>query len=358
MLIESIIVFVVLLLVLVLVHELGHFLTAKLFGCRVEEFAFGFPPKILSKTKGETKYSFNLIPLGGYVKIEGEDMEEEDPGPRSFASKPAWMRIIILSAGVAMNVVLTIVLLSIQSGLGTPMLITEDNASKAQDIRAYVVEVDEGSPAEEAGIKQFDRIVAVETEENPDISLIQQIGRDYGGQEIKIVIDRQGIDETVTVVPRVNPPSGEGPIGMALQEIGLVKTPWYKAPVAGISRTYEMFVVIMGRFWQLIREILAGSRVGDILTGPIGIAIYTGEATSMGISYILEFAALISINLAIINFIPFPALDGGRVIFILFEILYGKRLSNKFEHWAHLTGFVLLMALMVYVTLNDIGRFL
>jgi regulator of sigma E protease len=237
------------------------------------------------------------------------------------------------------------------------MLITEDNKDRARDVKAYVVEVDEGSPAEEAGIKEFDRVVSISTEESPGIAAIQRIGQDMGGQEVTIEVDRQGMRETVTVVPRKDPPPGEGPIGMALQEIGLLSTPWYKTPAAGVTRTYEMLVVILGRFWQLISEIVGGGKVGDILTGPIGIAIYTGEATSMGISYILEFAALISLNLAIINFIPFPALDGGRVLFILFELVSGKRLSNKFEHWAHMTGFVLLIALMVYVTINDIGRF-
>ncbi len=357
MVLESIIVFVVLLLILVLVHEFGHFIAAKLFGCRVEEFAFGFPPRIFSQKKGETKYSFNLIPLGGYVKIEGEDMDEQNPGPRSFASKSPWTRIIILSAGVFMNVLLTIVLLSIQSGLGTPMLVTKDNVSRARDKKAYVTEVDKGSPAEQAGIKKFDRVEAIETTKNPTISSIQEISNDHKGKEIKMVLDRQGLRETVTVVPRTDPPSGEGPIGMSLQEIGLIQVPWYKAPAAGASRTYNMFIVIIGKFWELLGDIIGGEKAGDILTGPIGIAIYTGEATAMGMSYVLEFAALISLNLAIINFIPFPALDGGRVLFVLFEIVYGKRVSNKFEHWAHLTGFVLLMALMVYVTLNDIGRF-
>jgi regulator of sigma E protease len=353
----TIVLFFALLLILVLVHEFGHFLVARWAGCRVQEFGFGFPPRIASIKWGDTVYSFNLLPIGGFVKIEGEDMQTSNPPPTDFASKSATWRIAILSAGVAMNVLLAAVLLMFQAGVGFPTLVTEENKATLENLKTYIVDVAPASPAEEAGLKPLDRLVRLGDVENPTIEEIQRITQAQSGQPIPIEIERAGAHQTLTVTPRPNPPPGEGALGVGLSATGLHKVPWWQAPWAGIKRTGEMFVAIFVQFTAIVRQLMAGEGVGTALTGPIGIAVYTGEAVRLGISYVLEFAALISLNLAIINILPLPALDGGRIAFVLAEKVAGRRLPARFEHVVHTVGFALLITLMLFITYTDIRRY-
>lgn len=353
----TVIVFIVLLLLLVLAHEWGHFITAKRAGCRVEEFGFGFPPRLFSIKRGETRYSFNLFPIGGFVKIEGEDMQDDNPGPRNFASKSPGQRTVILSAGVAMNVVLAYLLLTFQAGVGYPTLLTAENAQELVDSKTYILAVDEGSPAQQAGLKDFDRIVTLQGEMDPIIERVQQLVGENKGQEVVIEVERQGTHEEFIMVPRIDPPEGEGALGISLASTGLKKEPLWKTPFVGLKRTGDMLVAIFTQFYFIIQRIFAQGSVGDTLTGPIGIAIYTNEATQLGMSYLLEFGALISLNLALINILPFPALDGGRIVFIAIEKIRGKRLPEKYEQITHSIGFVLLLALMFLITWRDIIRF-
>lgn len=357
MILITVVIFVGLLLALVLVHEWGHFIAAKKAGCRVEEFGFGFPPRLFSFTWHDTRYSLNLLPIGGFVKIEGEDMQNPHPGPTSFSSKSAGWRITILSAGVAMNVVLAMVLLMVQGVIGYPTVVTEANQQQLTDHHTYVVEVAAGSPAEAAGIKALDRIVALDTVNDPSIDQVQAVTLQNAGKEIAVEIDRQGTKQTLALTPRVNPPAGEGALGISLAATGLEKVPIWEAPWFGIKRTGTMFMAIITQFWEILKKLAAQGNVGSALTGPIGIAVYTSEAAKLGISYILEFGALISLNLAIINILPFPALDGGRIVFVILEKLRGRRLPVKFEQLTHTVGFVLLIGLMLLITFRDVRRF-
>lgn len=357
MFIVAVIVFVVLLLVLVLVHEWGHLIVAKKAGCRVEEFGFGFPPKLFAFKKGETEYSFNLLPIGGFVKIEGEDMQEKNPGPRSFGSKSAGWRTIILAAGVIMNVVLAWVLLSIQAGVGMPVLVTEENAAELTDHRTYILSVSDTSPAMQAGLNEFDRIAAIDSIENPTIEDIQHAARTSAGQQLMLEIERQGQHINIELTPRANPPEGEGAIGISLGSTGLQRVPWWQTPWEGLKRTGQLLVAITVQFTIILQRVFEEGTLGKALTGPIGIAMYTNEATRMGLPYLLEFAALISTNLALINILPFPALDGGRIVFIAIEKLIGRRLPGIVEHYANTAGFALLIALMLFITLKDVQRF-
>ncbi len=351
------IVFIVMLLVLVLVHEWGHFITAKKAGCRVEEFGFGFPPRLFSVERGGTRYSFNLLPLGGFVKIEGENMDDSNPSPTNFAAKSAAWRITILAAGVVMNVILAALLLSLQAGIGTPTVVTSANNGLLRNIKTYITEVSDNSPAKAAGIQNFDRIVTIADIANPTIEDIQTIAHAKGGQEIKLEIERQGKHQVLAITPRANPPQGEGAFGISLLATGLEKVVWWKAPWAGMTKTYSMIIAIVTQFWQLIVQLMTHGKTGDSLTGPIGLVVYTNEVTKMGVSYLLEFAALISLNLAIINILPFPALDGGRIMFVLLEKIFGRRAIGNIEQTSHTLGFGLLILLMIVVTFRDIHRF-
>jgi regulator of sigma E protease len=357
MLALTILVFVCLLLLLVLVHEWGHFFAAKRAGCGVQEFAFGFPPRLFSIRRGETRYSFNLLPLGGYVKIEGEDMDQPGDSPTSFSNKSPAVRIFILSAGVLMNIVLAAVLLSFQAGLGVPVVATEENAALLSDIKTFVVAVDAGSPAAAAGLEPFDYVTEVGSVRQPTVTAMQEEIAASAGREIILKFERQGTLQRVAVIPRVAPPLGEGALGVALQETGLERTPIWQAPWRGVVRTGEMLVAIVNQFRILFWNLVTGNASLEAVTGPVGIAVFTHEVTSLGLSYILEFGALISLNLALINILPFPALDGGRILFVGLEMLAGRRLPVTIERRAHLAGFALLIALMLFVTLKDVARF-
>ncbi|MEX1998024.1 MAG: RIP metalloprotease RseP [Candidatus Andersenbacteria bacterium] len=357
MILMTVLIFIGLLLALVLVHEWGHFIAAKKAGCRVEEFGFGFPPRLFSYTYHDTRYSFNLLPIGGFVKIEGEDMQDSNPAPTSFGSKSALWRIIILSAGVIMNVVLATILLTWQGMIGFPTLITEENKQTLTDHHTYILEVAPNSPAAQAGVQALDRIAELEQITDPTIEDVQTLLQQKAGESVAIVVDRQGTKHTLQVTPRLNPPAGEGALGISLAATGLEKIPWWEAPWFGIKRTGTMLAAIVTQFWLLLQRLLAEGNVGGNLTGPIGIAVYTNEAAKLGLSYILEFGALISLNLALINILPLPALDGGRIIFVLLEKIRGHRLPVKFEQITHTIGFALLIFLMLLITFRDIRRF-
>ncbi len=357
MTIGIILIFIGMLLVLVLVHEWGHFIVAKKAGCKVDEFGFGFPPRLFSKMWRGTLYSLNLFPIGGFVKIEGEDVNTAVESPTSFAGKSVAWRIAILSAGVLMNALLAVILLAIASYLGAPTLVTAENAAHLTNIKTYAVEVVENSPAQQAGLQAYDRILRIENTQEPSLADVQRITREHAGKALALTVERGGQHIDISVVPRQNPPEGQGALGISLSETGLEKTPLLLAPWAGVQRAGMMTWSILSQFSMLISKLFNNEPIGQALTGPIGIAIYTKEAISMGLSYFLEFAAMISINLAIINILPIPALDGGRIVFVLIEKLLGRKITASVEQYAHTTGFVVLIALMLFVTLKDIYRY-
>ena len=353
----TVVVFVALLLALVLVHEWGHLIAAKRAGCTVEEFGFGFPPRLASVMWRGTRYSFNLIPLGGFVKIEGEDMGEATPGPGSFATKSAPWRVFILAAGVIMNVIFAALLFTWQGIIGVPTLVDTENASALTNQLTYIVEVVENSPAAEAGISSYDRIVSIGDIERPTIDQVTSVIGEHVGRELTLEIDRQGVRETITTTPRVDPPEGEGALGVSLVATGITQVPWWQAPWHGVVRPANMAGAIVSQFWEIGGRLVKEGTAGETLTGPVGIAIYTNEATKLGLTYVLEFGALISLNLALINILPIPALDGGRILFVLVEVVLRRRLPGNIEQTAHTIGFVALIALMLLVTWRDIIRF-
>jgi len=336
------------LIVLVLVHELGHFFTAKAMKVRVEEFGLFYPPRLWGFKYGETLYSINAIPIGGFCKMAGE----EDPKvPGSLAGKSRKARALILSAGAIMNLILPLVLLSI--AFMVPH--TEVTAP------SLVASVSPGSPAQQAGILAGDTILSINnhTVTSPnDLSRYVQIN--LGSKVTMVVQHADGTPQTVSLVPRWNPPAGQGAIGVewnvdaitAQQVVSTKSYPFWRAIPLGFNDCIQTFIL----FKNGIVGIIIGTAPATFL-GPVGVAQLTGEIAKAGISPLLEFAAAFSINLGILNLFPLPALDGGHIFFVFLEwVRRGKRVSPKTENMVHLIGFALLLALIVFFTYGDIAR--
>ena len=360
MILLAILVFIVILGILVFVHELGHFIMAKRAGMRVEEFGFGFPPRLFGIKKGETLYSINWIPLGGFVKIVGEDGSEVQD-PESFGHKSFWQRFGVLIAGVTMNAILAWVLISIGMGVGLPTVLSEGeqlpSSAHVKNQTVGILEVQAKTPAAEAGLKPGDSILKINGEPVSSISDAQAKTASDAGKSTTYTIQRGSDVFDKKITPRVNPPEGEGALGIALGSVAYVSYPWYQAPIRGAVATFNLIVLTLTTFGALIGQFLQGHSVGAVLSGPVGIAVLTKDVTALGFIYVLQFTAILSINLAIINAVPFPALDGGRILFLIIEKLRGRKLPHQAEQWANTIGFVLLLLLMVAVTVKDVGHY-
>ncbi len=355
----TIIVFLIVLSILVLAHELGHFWAAKKFGVAVEEFGIGFPPraKTLFK-KGETTYSLNWIPLGGFVKLKGED-GADTKSENSFAAKKVWQRAIIISAGVIMNIVLTIVLLALGFMIGIPQAVSDDMPEYAsvRQKQLQIVEVVENSPAQAAEIERGDILLSAEGSDFTSLESFQEFIASRQGETLSIQIKRGGDIMEKEITPEILEETDQPAIGVGIVESGIVSYPWYRAIINGFVATFNLFIAIILAFYAMIKSLLFGSGLGMDVLGPVGIADYTGRFARMGFNYIVQFTALLSINLAILNFLPFPALDGGRFIFLVAEKLRGKPVNQKVEAAIHNLGFAILMILVILVTYRDIVRF-
>ena len=354
----TLIIFILVLGLLVLVHELGHFFVARRNGVKVEEFGIGFPPKIFSIKRGDTIYSLNLLPLGGFVKIKGEmgeNAEDED----SFGHKTIWQRTKIVSAGVIMNYVLAAVLLIAGFIVGIPQSI-EGNESKLANIKEaeiQVAEVIDNSPAKTAGVEIGDTIFELDGQKLETIEAVEKYTNGKTGQEMSVKLQRNGNIVDFKITPKVLEGETRGEMGVGIVKVGIVSYPWYYAVWKGIETTGILTWKILQAFYSLFKNILLHGKLGIDITGPVGIAIVTGKVARMGLIYLLQFIALLSINLAIINFLPFPALDGGRVMFFALEKLRGKAISQKIENAIHTAGFALLMLLIIVVTYRDIATY-
>lgn len=355
--ITTILIFIFILGLLVFVHELGHFLAAKKAGVKVEEFGFGFPPRLFGFKKGETTYSINWIPLGGFVKILGEDgVSKKDP--RSFASQKFLKKIIILAAGVTMNVVLAAVILIIGFKIGLPLALTDDqNNVQFRDPKIQIYQIAPDSPAEQANLKVGDQIIKINGEEPANISTVQNIIKERAGQEVTLKLLSGGENKDLKVIPRVNPPATEGHLGIGLVKTGIVSYSFGQSIVKGVTSVFTLTLTIILAFAEIIKNLVLGEKVALEVAGPVGIAVMTNQAAKMGFVYLLQFTALLSLNLAIINILPLPALDGGRIFFALIEKIRKKPLNQRFEQTVHTIGFSLLILLMAVVTFRDIVKF-
>ncbi len=341
-----------------LVHEFGHFYVAKKAGMKVEEFGFGFPPRFFGIKKGETVYSINWIPFGGFVKIYGESGEGEG-NPRSFVSKSLGARAKVIVAGVLMNLLLAAVLLGFGNFLGLRIGLIGDEV--ARDIKVQIIQVAQDSPAEVAGLKTLDEIKRLQKNNDviqpTNVEAVQNFIKKYAGEEINLTIIRNGGEVDLKLIPRKDPPPGQGAIGVNLAKTGIVSYPWYEAIWRGIHDTGIMAANIAVALGLFFKNLFIDSKlIGDV-SGPIGIAILTGQAVGLGFNYLLQFVALLSINLAVLNIIPFPALDGGRLLFIGIEKLKGSPVSKKVEGFVNAAGFAFLIGLMIWITVKDVSKF-
>jgi regulator of sigma E protease len=374
----TVLIFILILGLLVFVHELGHFVVARRNGVRAEEFGFGFPPRIFGVYKNEqgkwkivwgskeikssdTIYSANWIPLGGFVKIIGEDGEEKN-NPNSFAAKGAFARVRILAAGVLMNLFLAMAIFSLSFYLGVPQLAEEVEDGNVTNEKIQIVEVGKNTPAEEMDLRMGDEILGVVDSEGrlAKFSSVEDVQKYIGenkGKELDLSIKRGEEELKITGVPRAESPEGEGPLGIGLAKTVEVRYPWYQAIAKGVEYTFSLVLTFITFLVGLIWRLIAGQPAGLDVSGPVGIAVLTGQVAQLGFGYLLRFTAMLSVNLAIINALPIPALDGGRILFILIEKIKGSPLSQKFEQRAHNIGFALLISLMVFVTFRDVMKF-
>lgn len=364
----TILLFILVLGFLVFVHELGHFLFAKLFGIKVDEFGFGYPPraKKLFRWK-ETLVTLNWVPFGGFVKIRGEngpegdseekETEKDDEG--SFHTKPAWKQILVLSGGVIFNILTAWMLLSVFFYFlhdWVPMSMLPESGVDAK--RLVVNYVHPNSPAAEAGIQIFDEVK--EYYSGDEHILPEKDGggakkffdfvRAHEDDEIGIVTYRKGKLQDIHLKTREI--EGEKRIGLSTLVEGKMNLNPLQALQFGGRETYHMTVRTVRGFWELI----TGKESIKSLAGPVGIAKETSHARSLGFLAFISFVALLSVNLAVINIVPFPALDGGRILFILIEKLIRRKIPQNVFLWVNGIGFLLLILLMLFVTYQDILR--
>jgi regulator of sigma E protease len=341
--------FLIVLAILIFVHELGHFITARACGIRVDEFALGFGPKLWSTKKGETKYAINLIPFGGYVKIFGENPDVDSiSGPdssRSFVNKPKWQQALVLVAGVVFNFIFAWILVSISFMSGVPASIESypQYADRMSDSHITITYVEPSSPAEIAGLKAGDEIKGYAS-----IGEIQKAINASGEKGIilndKSILAKQGIVE------------GKYAIGISMDNVSTLKLPIHLAVIEGARFTIHIMKVVTVGIYDLIIGIFTGASKLSSVTGPIGIASLVGDAASLGFTYLMMFTALISINLGILNLVPFPALDGGRILFVLIESIIRRPIKPSIANAFNAIGFSLLILLMVVVTYKDIVK--
>jgi len=319
---------------LIFVHEFGHFIIAKLVGIRVEEFSIGMGPKAFSTQKGDTLYSVRLLPIGGYVKMEGEDEASNDS--RSFNKKSPLQRISVIAAGPIMNIVLAIILFMIIAlNIGTPI-------TKIQDVT-------DNSPAQSAGILPGDKIISIDNKKIDTWEDIVKVVGESKKETLQIELSRNNEKLNLEVKPIVDKNTNKRLIGI---------TPVFTKSVgASFKFSIERVSLIVKGIGDFLSKLIKGQASSEEVVGPIGMVHFVGEAARIGILSLLSLAAVISINLAILNILPFPALDGGRLLFIFAELITGKPIDPEKEGFIHFVGFVVLISLMIFVLYKDISKF-
>jgi len=343
---------------LMVLHELGHFVIAKKFGVKVEEFGIGYPPRLFGRKFGETLYSLNLLPFGAFVKIYGEEGGIESA--YSFTGKLIWQRALIILGGVVSFWIVAAILLSIVFGIGTLQAISDEEEGSLVNSKVQIVAVSPNSPAEEAGIKVGDAIKQL-TVNNQQLTIdkvkeVQEFTQEHLGKEITLTIERGKEVFETSLMPRVSPPEGEGAMGVGLARTSEKSYPWYQAPIKGIKACISMTWAVITGLAQVLGSLVQGKGLpsGAQLMGPIGIGSLMTQAAQLGLNYYLQFIAMISIYLAVFNILPIPALDGGKLLFLGIEKVRKKPVYPKIEQSITTVFFALLIALMVWVTIKDI----
>jgi len=364
----SIIIFILILSILVLIHEFGHFIMAKRAGIGVEEFGFGLPPRAWGKKIRGTIYSLNWLPFGGFVRLTGEDPTDKKRDEKgSFYVKSIGQRISVVVAGVAANFILAvfvfyIVIFALGFKVSLPLLIDHKFKFVNETRQVLVEEVSSGSAADAAGIRATDSILAIEGQKISAIADLQKVIRSSEGKNLTMLLENPVNNQTrtVQVTPAYNEELAAPAIGVVMGELAVLnyQTTGQKF-FSGFIHSYNTLDYSIRVFGKLIgfaiqkRDI---EPVSQSVSGPVGIAQITSQAVSMGAVSVLQLMALLSLNLAFINILPLPALDGGRFFFIILEVVTRRRVYPNLEKWVHTIGFALLLALTLLITYNDIAK--
>jgi len=394
---------------------MGHFFSAKKIGIRVDEFGIGYPPRIIGfwwdkkekkikiifglkrlflslknadknlpcrqagaelcqnisvdqrrhkrKSAFSTIYSLNLIPFGGFVKIFGENRDADKKtkiNKKSFEAQSAIKRSLVVLSGVFANLLFAILLLSIMFSIGAPVVMDEGQKVIAKNEGVVISEVLKGSPAEMVGLQMGDKISKIKTKDGimeiKEVEQVQKIIDNHKGETVSITIIRNNDLLDIEITPRVKYPEGEGPTGVTLFKTGIVSYPWYEAIWKSIVYSFKLLGMMAVGFFTIIKDIITEGKVMTQVVGPVGIFKLTSQAAHLGIVYLLHFGAIISLNLMILNAFPFPALDGGKFLFIIIEKIKGSPMNAKVERIANSIGFSLLILLMIVITAKDIAK--
>jgi regulator of sigma E protease len=348
----TIILFIFVLLVCVLVHEWGHYIVAKKSGMLVEEFGFGIPPRLWSFKRGETKYSINALPIGGFVKIAGENGTEANvPYERQFESKSWYIKSLVLLAGVIMNFVLAVVLFTAAYAIGLPGITPKGTPT--------VISVVEDSAVAEAGIVVGDVVTGVLIEgENVSVLDTEGIRTAIQGSTGPVILSyiHKGAPTTATLIPKEG--NSGRMIGVSIEPIGTIRESFFSALSHGFTQSVQLVGDIFQTIGRLLSDLFTGKGSVAGLMGPVGLAREVGTAATFGVTYLLAFIATISLNLAVLNVLPFPALDGGRLIVVWGETITRRKFSPTVVGIIHTVGFLLLILLMVVLTVGDIRKVL
>jgi regulator of sigma E protease len=369
----TILVFFIILGVLVIVHEAGHFFVARRAGVKVDEFGFGLPPRLIGiyRENGrwriagpttphgpKTIYSINWLPLGCFVKIKGEQ-GEDTTDPDSFTAKSVGRRFLIVSAGVSMNIVLAVVLLWISFTVGSPQAIDPAQTPKfarVDNVAVRIAEVLPNAPAAQAGIKVGDAIVQFNAEHIDTVEEFQEQIRDNGTAPASVIIRRDNADQTLSITPAQLEGYDQIGVGVALATTGTVSFPWYVGWWYAIVGVASLVWGILSGFYIVLKNLIFSQELVGEVYGPVGIAGLVGDAVDLGWLYVVQLSAVLSVILAVVNYLPIPALDGGRALFLVIEKIRGKAINAQIEGRTHTIGFMLLLALIALVTFQDIAR--
>jgi regulator of sigma E protease len=365
----SFILFLIILAVLIFVHELGHFAVAKFFKIRVDEFALGFPPTLFKKKYGETTYKLNIIPFGGYVSIFGENPDDESlNGPdahRSMVRKNRGIQAAVLLAGVTCNIIFAWILISLTLAIGISPTATFSGEQVDVSGKVLVTDVTKDSPAEGAGFKAGDLILKVSDADQElsgstlSVESVQRLIAEEDRDALTFEVARGTEVQELHVTPDEGVVKGDNDrlaIGISMDSGELVQSPWYRALWDGFFTTARATVLTAQGLFAFLGSAFVGSADLNQVSGPVGIVGMVGSASASGLAYILYFTALISINLAIINILPFPALDGGRLLFVALEAITRKNISPKIMNGFNAVGFIVLIMLMLVITYSDIVK--
>ncbi|MBL7156146.1 MAG: site-2 protease family protein [Candidatus Pacebacteria bacterium] len=337
------------LIILLTLHEFSHFIMAKKFGVEVQEFGIGYPPKLIGKKFKDTIYSLNLIPFGAFIKVNEKDLK----------NKPIWQRGVIISAGIVSFWIISAVIISLIFYIGAPAQVLDEEIN-LKDPKVQIVSVVPDSPAGQVNLQIGDTIQKLEINDQEliinKIGQVQTFTEQNKGKEVVLTIMRGNEVLEINIIPRVSPPQGQGSLGIGLARTAIKKYSFFQAIWQGILTTINLTWQIILGLYQIFKNLILRKPSGAEIMGPVGIMDIFVKAGSLGFIYFLQTIALISLNVAVINALPIPVVDGGRLAFLALEKIRKKPLSDQTEQKINAVFFLLLILMMVFVTAKDIGR--